>query len=147
MLESIPLPATDDPIDAPFWAGTLRSELLIQGCADCAEMRFPPRPMCPACQSCSSVWTPVSGRGNIWSFAMPSPPLLPAFEKMLPYVVALVALEEAPVLRMVGPILLSPDGEVAGVTSDRIEIGMPVKVAFRRCSDDVALPCWVPCDD
>jgi uncharacterized OB-fold protein len=66
---------------------------------------------------------------------------------MLPYVVALVALEEAPLLRIVGPILLSPDGDVAGVTSDRIEIGMPVKVAFRQYSDDVVLPCWVPRED
>tara|TARA_R110001592_G_scaffold363371_1_gene685504 strand:- start:115931 stop:116353 length:423 start_codon:yes stop_codon:yes gene_type:complete len=138
MLTSIPLPATDDPVDAPFWAGTQRSELLIQSCSGCGEMRFPPRPMCPTCQSQSSAWKPVSGRGIIWSFAMPSPPLLPAFEEMLPYVVGLVALEESPLLRIVGTTLIAPDV---------IAIGLPVKVAFRRYSDDVVLPCWVPGDN
>ena len=143
MIENIPLPATDDPVDAPFWEGTRRGELRIQTCQQCGQMRFPPRPMCPSCQSSASHWQPVSGRGRVWSFAVPSPPLLPAFEKLAPYVVALVELEESPSLRMIGPVLLSAGGEVSGVCAADVHIGAAVGVDFRQYSDDVAMPCWV----
>lgn len=147
MIENIPLPATDDPVDTLFWEGTLQSELRIQCCQQCGELRFPPRPMCPLCQSQSSVWRPVSGRGKIWSFAAPASPLLPAFEKLTPYVVALVELAEAPGLRMLGPVLHAPGGDLAGICITKIDIGRSVKVDFKRYSDDVALPCWVLCDE
>tara|TARA_R110002049_G_scaffold74361_7_gene191826 strand:- start:5883 stop:6323 length:441 start_codon:yes stop_codon:yes gene_type:complete len=143
MIENIPLPATDDPIDAPFWEGTRCGELRIQTCQQCGRMRFPPRPMCPACQSHESDWQPVSGRGRVWSFAVPSSPLLPAFEKLTPYVVALVELEESPTLRMIGTVVHSAGGEVSGVESQDVHIGAEVTVDFKHYSDDVAMPCWV----
>tara|TARA_R100001480_G_scaffold25913_6_gene36198 strand:+ start:2270 stop:2602 length:333 start_codon:yes stop_codon:yes gene_type:complete len=106
-------------------------------------MRFPPRPMCPSCQSSESRWQPVSGRGRVWSFAVPSSPLLPAFEKLTPYVVALVELVELPSLRMIGPVLLSAGGEVSGVRAEDVHIGATVSVDFRQYTDDVVMPCWV----
>lgn len=144
MIEDIPLPATDDPIDAPFWQGALNSTLLIQYCGWCDEMRFPPRPMCPHCQSSRCEWRAVSGRGRIWSFATPESPLLPAFEALKPYVTALVELEENPAVRIVGPVLSGPDGEIKGVNASRVHIGQAVTVAFKHFADDVAMPCWVP---
>lgn len=143
MIENIPLPATDDPVDAPFWAGTRCGELRIQVCQQCDQMRFPPRPMCPSCQSHESYWQPVSGRGRVWSFAVPSSPLLPAFEKLTPYVVALVELEESPTLRLIGPVLHSAGDEVSGVEAKDVRIGAEVTVDFKLYSDDVAMPCWV----
>ncbi|MCR9184189.1 MAG: OB-fold domain-containing protein [Halieaceae bacterium] len=143
MIENIPLPETDDPVDAPFWEGTRRGELCIQTCLQCGRMRFPPRPMCPSCQSGASHWQRVSGRGRVWSFAAPSSPLLPAFEKMTPYVVALVELEELPSLRMIGAVLLTAGGEVSGVSAADVHIGAAVNVDFRQYTDDVVMPCWV----
>lgn len=144
MIDDIPLPATDDPVDAPFWEGTLRNKLLMQCCVQCGEMRFPPRPMCPHCQSSSCEWQVVSGRGRIWSFAVPESPLLPAFESLKPYVTALVELEEQSTLRVVGPMLSGPDGDIKGVTPDQVHIGQAVQVAFKQFAEDVAMPCWVP---
>ncbi|MFT5711116.1 MAG: putative OB-fold protein [Halioglobus sp.] len=143
MIEDFPLPATDDPVDAPFWQGTLRSKLLMQCCGQCGAMRFPPRPMCPQCQCSRCDWRAVSGRGRIWSFATPESPLLPAFEALKPYVTALVELDENPALRIVGPVLTGPDGEVKGVNASRVHIGQAVTVAFKHFSSDVAMPCWV----
>ena len=142
MIESIPLPATDDPTDAPFWQAALRGELVIQRCDDCGELRFPPRPMCPHCRSLRAQWQPVSGRGTVWSFAAPQPPLLPAFEALLPYVTAVVELAEHPQLRMTGALLATGSATPQGVSADRVRIGAPVSIAFWRCADDVALPCW-----
>lgn len=144
MIQDIPLPATDDPVDAPFWQGALQSKLLIQRCAECREMRFPPRPMCPHCQCRACDWLEVSGRGRIWSFTAPQSPLLPAFEALRPYVTALVELEEDPRLRVIGPVLSGPDGEIQGVEGSQVHIGQPVSVAFRQFAEDVAMPCWVP---
>ena len=44
MSENMPLPTTDDPIDAPFWQAALRGELVAQQCEGCGQHRFPPRP-------------------------------------------------------------------------------------------------------
>ena len=144
MIEGIPLPATDDPNDAPFWQATLRGELLVQTCRGCGKHRFPPRPMCPQCQSFEHVWTPTSGRGRVWTFAVPHPPLLPAFTKFAPYLVIVVELEDDPSIRMVGNLVRSPDGDINEIDPATVRIGMPVRVVFQRAADDVALPYWMP---
>ena len=154
MIESMPLPATDDPIDAEYWAAALRGDLVVQRCGDCAERRFPPRAMCPRCRSLRVTWEPLSGCGRIWSYAQPQPPLLPAFTALLPYVTAVVELEEEARLRIVGPLLRAAEtvsglhhavAAMRGVDGAEVAIGAPVRIAFLRCADDVALPCWQLC--
>ena len=144
MIEGIPLPATDDPIDAPFWQAALRGQLAVQTCRGCGARRFPPRPMCPRCQSLEHDWKPTSGRGRVWSFAVPHPPLLPAFAKIAPYPVVVVELEDDPTIRMVGSLVPSADGEINDVDPTTIRISMPVRVIFQHAAPDVALPRWVP---
>ena len=87
------LPDIEDPDSQPFWAGAARGELLAQACGDCGRKRMPPRPMCPACNSLRTLWVKLSGRGTIWSFVVPHPPLLPAYAELAPYNVVAVALE------------------------------------------------------
>jgi len=143
MIESIPLPATDDPIDAPFWQAARRGELVVQRCTACGARRFPPRPMCPSCQSWAHEWQTMSGRGRIWSFVVPHPPLLPAFTRIAPYNVIVVELADDPAIRLVGNLVVSAGGEINEVDPARIVIGTPVRVVFQRVADDVALPRWV----
>jgi uncharacterized protein len=136
------LPLQDED-GAPFWDGTLRGELLIQACGSCGRLRFPPRPMCPHCRSTESTWKPVSGRGTIWSFVVPHPPLLPAYQAVAPYNVVVVELEEDPQIRLVGNLVASEEGAINEVDPATIRIGDPVRVVFQRLSDEVALPRWV----
>lgn len=142
MIDGIPLPVTDDPVDAAFWRGTSESSLLVQRCTECDKRRFPPRPMCPACQSSNCAWDAMSGKAKVWSFAAPSSPLLPAFEQLTPYVTALVELDEDPALRIVGPLLLKADGEIQGVQVNDVAIGDRVSAVFKRYADDVNIVCW-----
>jgi hypothetical protein len=142
MIEGIPLPATDDPLDAPFWAAALRGELVVQRCGACGAWRFPPRPMCPQCQSFTHAWIPVSGRARIWSFAVPHPPLLPAFAALSPYAVVVVQLDEDPMLRMVGNLVARPGGAINEIDPATIRIGAPVRAVFERVAEDVALARW-----
>lgn len=144
MIEGIPLPATDDPIDAPYWQAALRGELVVQRCTGCGRLRFPPRPMCPWCQSMKAEWEKMSGRGRVWSYVVPHPPLLPAFERLSPYNVVLVALEEDPTIRMVGNLVAREGGPINELDAHAIEIGTPVRCVFERVADDVALARWIP---
>ena len=131
-------PVTDTD-GAPFWGYARQGELRVQACADCGELRFPPRPCCPHCQSFESEWRPVSGHGRIWSYAVPHPPLLPAYAEQAPYNVVVVELADAPRIRLVGNLVAEAGARLDSVPPERIRIGAKVQVVF---SGD-GLPQWV----
>lgn len=136
------LPDIEDEVSAPFWEGCARGELLVQACGQCGKRRMPPRPMCPACRSIDVTWVPTSGRGRIWSFIVPHPPLLPAFAEVAPYNSIIVELDEDPTIRYVGNLVASPDGQINEIDPSTIEIGEPVSVVFHQI-EEVTLPRWV----
>ncbi|MEU5630690.1 Zn-ribbon domain-containing OB-fold protein [Streptomyces rishiriensis] len=129
-----------DPDGAPFWRYAAQGELRVQACADCGEPRFPPRPCCPHCRSFASEWRPVSGRGRIWSYVVPHPPLLPEYAAQAPYNVIVVELAETPRIRLVGNLVSGPGAALDSFPPDRIRIGARVQVVF----DGEGLPQWVP---
>jgi uncharacterized protein len=135
------LPDLGDPTAAPFWEGCARGELLVQACGSCGLKRMPPRPMCANCRSIEVRWEPTSGRGRIWSFVVPHPPLLPAFAAVAPYNAIIVELEEDPLIRFAGNLVTSADGEINEIDTATIVIGEPVRVVFHQI-DDVFLPRW-----
>lgn len=128
-----------DEDGAPFWEYAAQGELRIQTCADCAEPRFPPRPCCPHCQSFASEWRQVSGRGRIWSYVVPHPPLLPDYAELAPYNVIVVELADAPRIRLVGNLVTGPDAPLNSLPPDRIRIGARVQVVF----SSTGLPQWI----
>lgn len=128
-----------DPDGAPFWRYAARGELRVQACADCGEPRFPPRPCCPHCRSFASEWRPVCGRGRIWSYVVPHPPLLPEYAAQAPYNVIVVELAEWPRIRLVGNLVSAPGAALNSVSPDGIRIGARVQVVF----DGDGLPQWI----
>ncbi|MFJ2259597.1 Zn-ribbon domain-containing OB-fold protein [Streptomyces sp. NPDC087844] len=140
-------PVVDDD-GAPFWEYAARGELRVQACAGraCGELRFPPRPCCPHCHSFDSEWRRMSGRGRIWSYVIPHPPLLPDYAALAPYNVILVELVEAPRIRLVGNLVSGPDAPLNSVATDRIRIGARVQVTFggdgADGGDGLRLPRW-----
>ena len=136
------LPWIDD--DArPFWEGTLRGELRIPRCAATGRLFFPPRPTSPWSPRVPPGWAAVSGRGTLWSFVVPHPPLLPEFAALAPYNVIVVALDEDPTIRLVGNLVPREGGAINEVDPATIRIGAPVRVVFEHVNDEVALPRWV----
>ncbi|GAA3803018.1 OB-fold domain-containing protein [Streptomyces coacervatus] len=128
-----------DADGAPFWGYARQGELHIQACTDCGELRFPPRPCCPHCQSFDSEWRAVSGHGRIWSYVVPHPPLLPAYADQAPYNVIVVELTEAPRIRLVGNLVTEAGARLDSVPPERLRIGAKVQVVF---TED-GLPQWV----
>lgn len=127
-----PLPEVT-PFNEWFWTSGADGTLRIQGCADCSTLVHPPVPICPSCRSRSWAATPVSGRATVIGFTVNARQWLPGFEP--PYVVAVVALEEDPTVRLTTNII--------GCEPDEVHIGQEVAVAFEQ-HDDVWIPLFEP---
>jgi hypothetical protein len=127
-------PATE--LTEPFWAGGLSGELRLQQCANCGHIRYPISTICPVCWSADCVWTPLSGRGTVQSHIVFERAYHEAWADQVPYVVALIELDE-------GPVLVS---NVVGVQPSAVRVGQPVTVTFARRSATAALPQFTPVD-
>jgi uncharacterized OB-fold protein len=136
------LPDLDDD-SRGFWEGCAVGELRVQRCEDCDHRQFPPRQMCPVCQSFRLTWEPMSGRGTVWSFVVAHPPLLPGYAEHAPYNVVVIGLEEDPRLRMVGNLVTHEGAALDSVDPATITIGDAVEVVFERIDDRITLPRWV----
>jgi uncharacterized OB-fold protein len=142
MESEVLLPDIDED-GAPFWQGTAAGELRMQACGACGQLRFPPRPMCPHCQSTTIAWQTMSGRGTIWSFIVAHPPVLPAFATFAPFAAVIVALDEAPTIRLVGNLLADESAPIDSIDPGTITIGEAVQAVFVPIGDGVHLPQWV----
>ena len=124
---SPPLPAIDAD-SQPFWDGARRGELLLQRCTSCGRWQFYPRPRCIHCGG-DVEWVSASGAGRVYSYTVVHRAAHEAFASNVPYVVALIDLAEGP--RMMSRLRVPPDDA---------RIGLDVRVAFERISDEVTLP-------
>jgi uncharacterized OB-fold protein len=132
-----PLPAITNEAK-PFWDAAAQNKLLMQHCKDCGAWVWTPRPLCNECGSEHIEWTPMSGKGEIYSFTVIRQVVGRAasksFEPDIPYVVAWVDLDE-------GPRMIS---NVVGCPVDQVTLGMKVSVVFEQASKDVWLPKFKP---
>lgn len=116
-----------------FWEAAQQGKLLIQECPSCGHRQFYPRNICVACGA-SPGWLEASGRGTLYTYSVVRQYLLPPFKDMLPYVTAMVDLEEG--VRMMTNIV---DCDL-----DHVKIGMPLEVKFVAARDDLTVPYWRP---
>ena len=124
-----PLPEPTE-LSQPFWDGTKLGRLLIQRCGDCGHYWWTPQLACPICLTENWAWTDVSGRGAVYSFTIvhraPDPV---AFADDVPYVVAVVQLDE-------GPHMLT---NVIGCPTEQVYVEMPVEVSFEKATEEITL--------
>lgn len=113
---------------ASYWR-TREQRLALVGerCPHCGTALFPPRDICPHCGGPAKEPLRFSGRGNIYSFSVTySAP--EAFAEYSPYVVALVKLEEGPLVT----------AQITDVDPDDVEIGMEVEMVTRKMRQEGA---------
>jgi uncharacterized OB-fold protein len=125
----VPHPAPTE-LSAPFWTSGLDGILRLQRCGACGHIRFPLDPICPRCLSPEHEWAPMCGRGTVQTFIRFQHAYDPSWEDRVPYVVALIELEE-------GPVMIS---NVVGDDAMEVRVADPVRVVFERTSADAALP-------
>ena len=118
----------------PFWDAAREGHLLIKRCNACMRTHFYPRPFCPHCWSQDVEWMDASGRATLYTWSVVHRNDLPPFHERVPYVAAVVDLEE-------GVRLMT---NVIGCEPDRLEIGMPLVVDYRPLTDDITAPVFRP---
>lgn len=124
------------PLNRFFWEAGLEGKLLIQRCQACSLYLHPPVPVCPECHALDLAPEPVSGNAIVYTYTIIRRAFHPAFADDIPYVVAIVELQEQVSLRLVTRIVDCPP--------EAVSIGMSVRVKFQQ-HGDAWLPVFSPC--
>ena len=129
-------PAVTD-LTKPFWDAARQGRLAIQRCQDCQYFNHPPRPLCDRCLSDKLSFEDVSGEGTVWSYTVMHQKSVAGFEESVPYLTALIELDEQ-------AMLLLPTN-LPGTEPAKVRIGQHVRVTFGEAEgDDIVLPQFVP---
>ncbi len=125
MSENLELPApVPSPETEPYWAAAREQRLGL--------------PRCGARGGCwvseRHSWVPASGRGTVFSFVVYHRVYHRAFKAKVPYVVAVIELEE-------GPRLIS---NVVGIAPEQVRCDMPVRVVFEDIRNGFRIPQFAP---
>lgn len=128
-------PNLEHPLTAPFWRAAAERRLALPHCATCDRFVWYPREACPGCDG-QLDWRDVDGRGRLEAFTAVQRPLLPAYAPFCPYVCALVALDEAPGVRLVSQV----------VDCDPIQLAcdIPLVLTFRELAPEGGAPYLAP---
>jgi len=102
-----------------------RYALIGETCPHCDAKIFPPRDVCPECGGEAKTAYRFSGKGEVYSYTrMGNAPA--GFEQQSPYTVALIKLEEGPIVT----------AQLTDLGDTDVEIGMPVEMVTRKLRDD-----------
>jgi uncharacterized OB-fold protein len=117
-----------DPDSEPFWAALRERRLLLQRCRACGATQLYFRAMCKVCWSRELEHVESGGKGRVYSSTIVHQVGDPALRPEVPFVLALVDLDE-------GPRLLTR------VTGDfeRVAIGDPVRASYVDIEGDCTL--------
>jgi uncharacterized protein len=141
MRPDFPLPDTEWPPAAPFWAAAAEGRLDLPRCDTCRRLCWYPKDACSHCGGTAISWGPVDGTARLFSWAVIRFPFLAQFKEKIPYVTGLVALDEDPSVRLVTELVdCEPDG---------LEFDQPMEVVFRplgfsEIDRSVMAPLWRP---
>lgn len=127
---ALPFPEQLTAEAAHFFEAAAQGRLELQRCDSCERVWFYPRPSCVACGAERYHWVAASGRGRVHSYSTVHRAPSPAFRALVPYVLALIDLDEGP--RMMANIVGDDALEVA--------IGDAVEVTFEDRGEGRKLP-------
>lgn len=105
-----------------------RYRLVAHKCGNCNKVYFPPRDVCPDCHRDSigkMKEMELSGKGSIFSFTVVHD-VPPAFKRQRPYILALIKLDEGPMVT----------GQIVDSTADEVEMEARVHSVFRKIRED-----------
>lgn len=116
-----------------FWEATKEQRFLVQRCDACDVAIFYPREVCPTCLSSESLsWRESEGKGTIYAASVQEKPANPMMADKVPYVVALVELEDG--IRLMSNVINCPPYDAT--------VGTSVKLTWEALSDGRHLPQW-----
>ncbi|MBN8963468.1 MAG: Zn-ribbon domain-containing OB-fold protein [Rhizobiales bacterium] len=110
---------------AAYWQAAKNNKLMLRRCNACGEVHFMPRYLCPTCWSEDLEWFEARGKGKVHSFSIIRRASSAAYATRVPYVVALIDLDE-------GPRMMS---NIVGPDALDIAIGDAVTLEFEERGD------------
>lgn len=113
-----------------FWDGCAEGELRYQRCAQCGHVQCIPRSLCEQCQGTDLQWSVSRRAGTVLTRTTVHRAPLAAFKEMVPYVIAIVDMDEG--FRVMANAL-------PVVQQDAIAIGNRVRIGFKNVHG-MALP-------
>ena len=108
--------------------------LAVQRCTDCAVLQHPPEEICHACGAMTFDSVELSPHGTVHSYTVVHHAAHPALADAVPYTVVLVALDDAPSVRVVG------NTDDAARIGDRVDAHWEERV--NTDGETVLLPFW-----
>jgi uncharacterized protein len=104
----------------------------MQHCRDCGRWTWPARPICSGCHGENLVWEAPSGTGEVYSWVVTHQPYAPELVAEVPYVIALVRLDE------------QADILIPGRLGSNVEVrqGLRVRAVPTRVTDEVGVLNW-----
>lgn len=127
-----------DTWTAPFWEAAAQHRLVVPQCRTCGADRFPPSAFCWRCQSQDVEWLERAGTGTVYSYTVVWHPILPDLADSVPFAPAVVTLDDAEGVRVVGAM--------TNATVADVRVGLPVTLVWRDVRDGVSVPTWQPAD-
>ena len=115
-----------------FFDAARDKRLLIQKCSDCGKYQFYPRQVCVHCGSGAVEWAEASGKGTVHTFTVIHQQGMPGWRDEVPYVAAIIDLDEG--VRMTSVVVdCAPSDVTVGMSVETtyIEEGPYVLPRFR----------------
>jgi uncharacterized protein len=125
------------PETEPFWDACNRNVFLVQRCRSCEKTQYHYRAICAHCWSSDLEDLEASGRGTVWTYSVVRRNRSPVFAEKVPYVVALIELEEG----------VSVFGNIVECDPDDVTIGLDVSLAFTVAEDGQHIPVFRLAED
>jgi uncharacterized OB-fold protein len=116
-----------------FWRGGADGSLNIYRCRNCRTWFHPPAPVCPDCLTTDVGPEATSGLATVAGYSVNYQRWAPDME--VPYVVAVVAVDDAPGVQLTTRII--------DIAPEDVETGMAVEVSFLNV-EDIWLPLFRP---
>jgi uncharacterized OB-fold protein len=116
-----------DALTQPYWDAVAEGRLLVQRCDACERHQWYPRAHCVVCGAADPAWVEAKGTGRLHTFTVLEKTPNPEFQGELPYVLAIVELDEG----------VRVAANVVGVDHGALACEMPLQVTFVD-----GLPCF-----
>jgi uncharacterized OB-fold protein len=122
-----------DELDDPFWDGCRRHEFHLHICSTCHRAYW------PASSCLDHGWAPMkwqaaSGKGEVFTYTVFHHAYLPWLIDKVPYIVAVVRLDEGPFFH----------SDILECAIDNVAVGMRVEVVYEDADDGWVLPHFRP---
>ncbi|MBL7499155.1 OB-fold domain-containing protein [Frankia sp. CNm7] len=129
-----PVPVPDE-LSRPFWDAVNERRLVLQYCAECERLQYPPQHSCAKCGSSDRLgWREVEGTGHIRTYIVSHDTRIALKQPDQPFNVAVVTLDTDP-----GITFLS---NLPGTPVDEVPVGAAVELTFVEAEPGTLIHEW-----